>query len=256
MDTIEKVLGFLNPQVLILIIILMFRKNIGTLIAAISDMMSRASKLSIGKDGISFEEKVREIAKEESEKKAIENRGMVAQMVSNKMQQSVPLNQIQGFIDSGDTTEATRSVENIPALKEYRYSQLESLTEVQKEEIYSGNAEVADDNQKWRWGRLARRSNRLLTGKVDEVMEGLYVVTVTVESTDPEKDPLLGYVIFHLHKSFPFAVQKVTVVNNRASYTMICYGSFTVGAETDNQAVQLELDLAEIPGVSRRFIES
>ena len=116
-----------------------------------------------------------------------------------------------------------------------------------------GNAFVKDDPNKLKWGGKAVVGNRKLTADFNELSLGHYMVTCKVESTQPNVDPLMGEVIFHIDPTFPNPNQVVSVQNGKATLSLLCYGSFTVGAECDNRQTRLELDLAELPDVPQRF---
>ena len=76
-----------------------------------------------------------------------------------------------------------------------------------------------------------------------------------VESTKPDEKPLKGLVTFHLHPTFKNKNPIIAVNNDGRAILNLnwVYGSFTVGAEADNRATKLELDLAELPGVTEEF---
>jgi hypothetical protein len=111
---------------------------------------------------------------------------------------------------------------------------------------------VPDDPQKGQWGRLAERDGRKMTATVEERPNHSFKIVITVKSTDPAK-PLTGSVTFHLHNTFRNQNPVVEVGDNEAVLVLIVVGSFTVGAETDNGRTKLELDLAEVSGVSDYF---
>jgi hypothetical protein len=74
-----------------------------------------------------------------------------------------------------------------------------------------------------------------------------------VESTS-KNDPLKGKVWFHLHPSFADPDPVVDVVKGKAELNIVSYGSFTLGAETDDKTRKLKLDLGkDVPGVSEEF---
>ncbi len=111
---------------------------------------------------------------------------------------------------------------------------------------------VPNDPQKGQWGGLAERNGRKMTATVEELPHHSFKIFITVKSTDPSK-PLVGDVVFHLHNTFRNQNPVVEAEDNAATLVLIAVGSFTVGAETDNGSTKLELDLAELPGVSDYF---
>lgn len=121
-----------------------------------------------------------------------------------------------------------------------------------------GLATNSNDPQKGQWGGKSANKNRQLTATVDpKLVPGLFRINLKVESTDPDNNPLQDdeIVLFVLHDTFGDPpVRLVKVSNGSAELSLISYGSFTVGAITDKGSTELELDLAELPGVSEYFI--
>lgn len=113
---------------------------------------------------------------------------------------------------------------------------------------------VANDPQKNQWGGKPEVNGRRLSAVVESsTMKGFYKVTIVVESIDITR-PLIGEVKFYLHDTFfnPEPVEKVK--NGKAILKLHgVWGSFTVGAVADDGATKLELDLAELPGVTDEF---
>ena len=122
-----------------------------------------------------------------------------------------------------------------------------------------GLAIHSNDPQKGQWGGKPANNYRQLTAKVDpKLIPGLFRINLKVESTDPDNNPLQDdeIVLFALHDTFGDPpVRLVKVSNGSAELSLISYGSFTVGAITDKGNTELELDLAELPGVSPYFME-
>jgi hypothetical protein len=112
------------------------------------------------------------------------------------------------------------------------------------------------DPEKGRWGGKSASNDRLITAKVQQTTwnSNYYEILMEVISTNNSK-PLIGNVIFHLHPTFANSTMEVTPINGIAKLRLISWGAFTVGVETDNQANQLELDLAELPDAPQRFRE-
>ncbi|HMP92900.1 MAG TPA: hypothetical protein PKD90_08525 [Phnomibacter sp.] len=245
METIQKLVQLITTPVLILLLVLLFRKSIGAILRELSGMMGRASKFSLGKDGLTFEERLREIAKTEAEKAANQAEVQVVQALSNQ-----PVRNADVIV----TTLAPGHDGNIN-IEKYKYKELARLTPAQRDAIAAGLAVIEDDPQKLKWGGKHRVGNRLMTGSVKSLNSWLFMATVQVQSTSPQTDPLTGTVTFHLHPTFPDKSPVVPVVEGKAIYSMICYGSFTVGAEVDSGTTLLELDLAELPDVPTVFKE-
>lgn len=125
------------------------------------------------------------------------------------------------------------------------------------EKLKKGIVSNGNDPQKSQWGKLAEKNDRKLEAEVKEVVFGFYSIILKVESTSSEN--LLEdnqIILFALHQTFgtePFRYAKV--INGVAQIKLLSYGSFTVGAFVDKGKIELELDLAELPGVSDYFKE-
>ena len=112
------------------------------------------------------------------------------------------------------------------------------------------------DPHKGKFGGLAEHSERKIAASVRETSydKELFVVDIEVTSTNPD-NPLTGEVTFFLHPSFPNEVETIKVVDGKAENKLISYGAFTVGVETDNGTIKLELDLSQIPDAPKLFKE-
>lgn len=151
--------------------------------------------------------------------------------------------------------------EEKPTEKEVNYSAIKDQLRVRANGKYQNGLienQGKDDPQKHQWGKTNVSNNRKLTANVKEMMKGLFQIDLSIISTDPVNHPLIpeDVILVALHPTFgnpPF--RYLTVENGEAKLRLITYGSFTVGAFTDNGATELELDLAELPGVSTYFKE-
>jgi hypothetical protein len=114
----------------------------------------------------------------------------------------------------------------------------------------------AADPQAGRWGGKSSGNDRRLTARVtpSRLRDDWFKVELTVESTNPER-PLANSVTFHLHPSFYRSASVRPVERDgRARLELLAWGAFTVGAEADGGATQLELNLADAPGVPPAFV--
>ncbi|GAB2488623.1 hypothetical protein GCM10027164_17290 [Algoriphagus taiwanensis] len=111
-----------------------------------------------------------------------------------------------------------------------------------------------DDTQKGKWGGLSQNNNKIINAEINELYEGLYQIKINVQSVDSQSPLEDGnIVIFALHPTFHPKVRLVKVKNGVATLELIAFGSFTVGAYADYDGTELEIDLAEVPGVSQYF---
>jgi nucleoside phosphorylase len=126
--------------------------------------------------------------------------------------------------------------------------------------VCRGTGEDADDPNEGKFGRSPRRGERLLWANVRNAGKDWYAIELSVQSVNPAKPLKDGVVAFRLHPSFASGRKlEVPIVNGRASMTLGAWGSFTVGAEVRERgakrATELELDLGNVPGVPRGFID-
>jgi len=79
-------------------------------------------------------------------------------------------------------------------------------------------------------------------------------ITLRVRSTDPERVPLTGFVVFYLHEqTFTNFKPQIPVLNGVAELNIASPGAFTVGAMADEGRTLLELDLSKHPEAPESF---
>lgn len=228
LDTIKQIILMITWPVVALIIFIILRKSL-------AGFLDRATKISAGKDGITIEALKKDL---DETKKTLA--GSVAAGVPAKREFTEFKKEMKK--GSGDVIEST--FRRGPSGR----SQLESALPVNIQEF------VPEDPQKNQWGKLSERNYRRLTGSVEEMPgnNGVYKIKLQIVSTNPMY-PLAGTVWFHLHPTFADPDQEVKVENGKAELFLLSWGSFTVGAATDNGTTKLELDLSQLPGVSNEF---
>jgi len=153
---------------------------------------------------------------------------------------------IKKLDNSNDTKKATASIQ----------SDIDKMIDEAKLKLHKGLLINKEDPQKGQWKSNAINNERELKATVNEETKGLYKINLQVLSTNPKENPLKNdeYILFALHDTFgnpPFKLVKVE--KQTAELSFYAYGSFTVGAFADNGTTELELDLAELPGVSSYF---
>jgi hypothetical protein len=114
-----------------------------------------------------------------------------------------------------------------------------------------------DDPQKGRWGGKSVRDGRQVRVIVSSVERDLFFFSVIVESTD--WTPLAAPVVFHLHDSFPRSVVTIKRIENQQAILREwnAYGVFAIGVQVKNTVgkwISLEIDLADAPGLPKRFL--
>lgn len=122
------------------------------------------------------------------------------------------------------------------------------------EEIAESRADA--DPQKGKWGGKPAVNGRVLSARIEKIPNESFFrrVIVRVESTDLSR-PLTGKVVFHLHPTFTTPTFEEPVIDGVAETSLISYGVFTVGAETDNGETQLELDLVSLNDKKDQFFQ-
>jgi len=122
----------------------------------------------------------------------------------------------------------------------------------------AGSLKIANDAdpQKGMWGGSPSNNGRLLSTLIEKIPGEDYFrrVILRVGSTDAAK-PLSGKVTFHLHPTFNTPDFDVPVVDGVAETSLVSYGAFTVGAEADDGATKLELDLASLNDGKDQFFK-
>lgn len=115
---------------------------------------------------------------------------------------------------------------------------------------------VANDPQKGRWGGKPEANGWQLSGAVkpSALDSAMYVVELTVKSTMANRS-LRGGVSFFVHDTFPQERYDVRPHQGNARLELRAWGAFTVGAWIEEDATELELDLAELEGAPQRFLE-
>lgn len=117
---------------------------------------------------------------------------------------------------------------------------------------------ATDDPRRGRFGRLAVANGRLLTATMtpaDEDSEAECEIRLEVRAL-PRSKPLKGKVRFYLHDSYEPDTYTVDAEGNAAVLEIGANGVYTVGAKCDRGATRLELDLATIPGGTKKFYRS
>lgn len=135
-------------------------------------------------------------------------------------------------------------------------SEINKIVEEAKLKLKKGLVINHQDPQKGQWKSKSVNNERELKAAVKEETKGLYHISLQVISTNSLKNPLKNgeYILFALHNTFgnqPFKLVKID--KGTAEFGFYSYGSFTIGVFADNGTTELELDLAELLGVSSHF---
>ena len=116
-----------------------------------------------------------------------------------------------------------------------------------------------DDPQKDRWGGQPERNGRAIKASLSSVEDTVFYFSLVVESTDGS--PLEPPVIFHLHNTYAkdvIPVTRITEGRQAVLRDLDAYGVSAVGVQVKDGSgrwTSLELDLAALPGLPKRFLD-
>ncbi len=116
-----------------------------------------------------------------------------------------------------------------------------------------------DDLQKGRWGGKDELAGRRLRAVLESIEHDVFYFSLIVESSDGS--PLAAPVVFHLHDTYPRNVVTIRRIKEGREATLDqwnAYGVFAVGVQVRDAKgrwVSLELDLATLPNLPRRFLK-
>lgn len=111
-----------------------------------------------------------------------------------------------------------------------------------------------DDPQKGRFGGAAEAKGFQLKASFDDSEDPEWV-KIRLWVTAPSDVQNGDVAIFYLHDTFKPNIYRRRFSGGRAKLTVHAFGGFTVGVWLPGPGVQLELDLAEIPGAPRAIKE-
>jgi hypothetical protein len=236
LETIKQILSNISWPIAVLIMFIFLRRPLARL-------LDRTTKISAGKDGVTIEALKKDI---EETKKTLA--GTIAAGVPEQKE----FTEYKDKLNNPELSDA-EELQHLRYRTETNIRKILNLDE--KRWTRKPNEKyVPNDPQKNQWGKLSQNKNRKLTAEVEQMPgnTNLYKVKLLVSSTSA-MDPLRGTVWFHLHPTFANPDLEAEVVNGKAELFLLSWGSFTVGAETDNKTIELELDLGELPGVPEHF---
>ncbi len=240
LDFLKELSSVITTPIAVLIIAYMFRRQLLLALKALIYRIETAEKVVVTKDGLTVEGLVKKVDE--------------AQKTADYAQKDVQALALTGGAGNKEVFERIRiKKETEKQSKKSVRPVAEDIKNVTREE----NVPLApdpDDPQKNQWGGNPKNNNRELRAVVTELPGNipLYRIELTATSANTFY-PLTGKVKFHLHPTFPNSSPEIDVVNGKAVLSLLSYGSFTVGAEADNGATRLELDLANVEGTSEHF---
>jgi hypothetical protein len=258
---LQQLSAAISWPVAALIIILLLRKQIALLFTVLGNWLSKAGEIEIDGKKITIKALAQQVAETKQELK--ETKQELTDIVTTGPPTKEAYNKLKNIGE--EATIKTHGV-RIPGLNIESFKGEDIAAEmktISAKEIISSR--MKDDNpvpvsdpidpQAGRWGGQRIKGNRELAATVEPLPNNLYKIKLLVKSTS-SIDPLKGKVIFHLHPTFANANPEAEVTDGIATLTLMAWGSFTVGAETDDKNIKLEYNLAGIPGVPQHFIDN
>ena len=227
---LKEFMEAISWPVAVLLIILLLRNKLLLFIMALTKKVDRPGEISITKDGLTIKEYV--------DKKVEEKQNETISMIAE--------------------TGIGKTVVKPGLEDDERFKELKDNVSSQHEKTRFHNEEPEDDDPLQKtWEGKPDDKNRRIRAIVKPIPNTkLYKIKLVVESTS-KNDPLKGKVWFHLHPTFADPNPVADVVDGKAELNLISYGSFTLGAETDDKTRKLKLNLAtDVPGVSEEFKKS
>ncbi|WP_372784650.1 pYEATS domain-containing protein [Phenylobacterium sp.] len=110
-----------------------------------------------------------------------------------------------------------------------------------------------DDLNKGRFGGKSEVDGFHLAVSFDDIRGRWVYMTLSITAPEGSTESYVDRAIFFLHNSFD--ADRLTAVfrNDCASVSIVSYGGFTVGAWLPSRLIELELDLARVPGAPKRI---
>lgn len=167
-----------------------------------------------------------------------------------------------GFLQTGEVVPLQATVQRPRSAKPTRESWTRFFDQIRQDSRDVASAyTAAEQKDVWdsdpnlgQFGGAASAGGRELSAQVQPLNSSgqTCAVTIRVRSLDPAR-PLSGPVRIHLHPTFDPAVREALLKNGEAELRIIAAGVFTIGAEADDGATRLELNLADLPGLPPAF---
>lgn len=202
--------------------------------------------------------------KAEAERQALEARQQAEQaarqteeaekQTQQAQRESELYSRVAGYLDTG-------SVEPLRVMKWRGIKDLRVVDGTAEATVEAAGRVATGAQDEWdsdpnlgQFGGKAIAQGRELSAEVQPLDEAgsTCAVSIRVRSLDPAR-PLTGTVKIHLHPTFHPALREVAVTEGVAELRIIAAGVFTLGAEADEGATRLELNLADLPNLPAQF---
>ena len=236
---IERLSKAISWQLIVVILLFFGRKQIGGVVSSFANLLGKANKFIFDGKTLTIEEVIQKcqeknIIVKEQEKEI------------NEIQDNIRPKLVIKEIDLNSSLEILKN-------SNVNISEVD-LANTLREKIATEHYifKTDDDTLKGKFGGKNNVANLLLDAKVEAIPNDLYKIRIILSSTDAA-NPIIGNVKFFLHHTFNPNFRVVKAENGKAKLTVISYGSFTLGAEYEGK--RLELDLADLEGVSEEFKE-
>ncbi|MBX7156447.1 MAG: hypothetical protein K1X91_15940 [Bacteriodetes bacterium] len=204
--------------------------------------------------------------------------GFLAAYIFTSIILSHELNQLLDETKENAQTAAKAITSSITNQNEVNESDNEEQGEIQVQNVDAALVDVPKDNQKekdnklrslaesytpvsktfdsdpWfhKFGQASNVNGVTLSATVQSETSSLYKVVITLTG-DENNLPNGSLAIIFIHPTFYRYKRYFRVKNNMVQLTLYSVGSFTVGALVNGGDTKLELNLAELPGVPKKF---
>lgn len=231
---IDRLSKAVSWQLIFLILLILGRKHLGSIILSFANLLGRANKIMY--DGKSFSIEAQEIINKQKEEIKDLN---------------ITINEISQGNIGGKLKNQTIEDKIFKSSEELMEKSIKIYSDKENNDLDNiEEKEKVNDPLKGKFGMKAETDRAILKATVTNLPNKLYKINIEVVSKYKES-PITGFVNFYLHPTFNPKERSIKAENGIAKLTLVSYGSFTLGAECEGK--QMELDLAELSGVSEKF---
>jgi len=208
------------------------------------------------------DERERKAQAEQQAREADEQARQAREQAEQAHSEAAEMSLAAGFLQTGEVVPLQIAAQRPRSAKPTRESWIRVFDEIRQNTRDLASAKTATQHQDvWdsdpnlgQFGGRAGADGRELSAEVKPLNASgqTCAVTIRVRSLDAAR-PLRGPVRIHLHPTFDPTVRDAPLSDGVAELRIIASGVFTVGAETDDGATRLELNLADLPGLPPAF---
>ncbi|MFN8366721.1 MAG: pYEATS domain-containing protein [Candidatus Kapaibacterium sp.] len=178
--------------------------------------------------------------------------------VANKKTALILTDTLSGDDDGEIEINVSNEVINESALDTPNYTPEKRIADDKKirelaSSIKPESFDFESDPWKGMFGNNNLQDNIKLSAKVTSDSPSLYRIDILICGDYDEVLPNGSLVVLFIHPTYNRYKRFVRVKNGKATLTIYSVGSFTIGALVNGGDTKLELNLAELPGVPKKF---